>query len=304
MNYLVTGGAGFIGSALVKKLIDLGNEVTIIDNLSTGFIDNIPNQATFIKSNIQNQSIYDELSNKKFDAIYHIAGQSSGEISFDDPVNDLQTNTQSTLMLLDFAIKNNCKRFLYASSMSVYGDKPDRPISENESCSPKSFYGVGKMASEHYLRIFKEFNINSTALRLFNVYGPGQNMSNLRQGMVSIFLQMALKNKFVLIKGSLSRFRDFIFIDDVVNAFINIENNPNSYNKVYNIGSGKRTEINELIGLFEKLLPFDIDYEVKGNTSGDQHGIYPNINQVLKDINWNPKVSLEHGLAKMINFYI
>ena len=129
-------------------------------------------------------------------------------------------------------------------------------------------------------------------------------MSNLRQGMVSIFLQMALKNKFVLIKGSLSRFRDFIFIDDVVNAFINIENNPNSYNKVYNIGSGKRTEINELIGLFEKLLPFDIDYEVKGNTSGDQHGIYPNINQVLKDINWNPKVSLEHGLAKMINFYI
>ena len=112
MNYLVTGGAGFIGSALVKKLIDLGNEVTIIDNLSTGFIDNIPNQATFIKSNIQNQSIYDELSNKKFDAIYHIAGQSSGEISFDDPVNDLQTNTQSTLMLLDFAVKNNCKRFL------------------------------------------------------------------------------------------------------------------------------------------------------------------------------------------------
>jgi UDP-glucose 4-epimerase len=255
-KYLVTGGAGFIGSALAHCLIENGNIVTIIDNLSTGFKENIPDNAIFIEGDCQDYKIYESLD-EKFDAIYHIAGQSSGEISFDDPVYDLQTNTQSTLLLLNYAVKTGCKRFLYASSMSVYGDHPDIPISEDKSCDPKSFYGVGKIASEHYLRIYKEFGVQSTALRLFNVYGPGQNMENMRQGMVSIFLAMAINDKTIDVKGNTKRFRDFIYIDDVVDAFVECENNSNTFNNVYNVATGVKTTVESLLIKLTKLFDYD-----------------------------------------------
>ena len=141
-KYLVTGGAGFIGSKLAQRLIDKGNHITIIDNLSTGFKENIPKSAKFIEGNCQDSKLYESLD-EKFDAIYHIAGQSSGEISFDDPVYDLQTNTQSTLLLLSYAVRTGCSRFIYASSMSIYGDQPDMAIAEVQPSKPKSFYGVG-----------------------------------------------------------------------------------------------------------------------------------------------------------------
>ena len=218
-KYLVTGAAGFIGSALAKSLIEEGSEVVTIDNLSTGFRSNIPDGVVFLEGDCQDQKILDQLHSNKFDAIYHIAGQSSGEISFDDPVYDLQTNTQSTLQLLQLCRQTDCKKVIYASSMSVYGQVPDEPIDETWKARPQSFYGVGKLASEHYLRIFRQFGIATASLRLFNTYGPGQNLENLRQGMVSIFLAQALRDKRIHVKGSPDRFRDFVYIDDVVQSF-------------------------------------------------------------------------------------
>ena len=113
----------------------------------------------------------------------------------------MQTNAQSTLLLLKYALKTNCRKFIYASTMSVYGDQPDIPIVEESSTLPKSFYAVGKLANELYLNIYSKYNIDIVALRLFNVYGPGQNMENLKQGMISILLAQALPNKHILIKG-------------------------------------------------------------------------------------------------------
>jgi len=300
-NYLVTGGAGFIGSALAKKLIDYGHNVTIIDNLSTGFINNVPEGADFINASLQELDIRKNSKlKKKFKAIYHIAGQSSGEISFDDPVYDLQTNTQSTLLLLKYAKESGCSRFIYASSMSVYGEQTDRPIIEDSMCNPKSFYGVGKMASEHYLRIYQNYGVNCTSLRLFNVFGPGQNMQNIRQGMVSIFLAMAIKDKKINVKGSLDRFRDFVFIDDVVNAFIDIDSNLSSYGKIYNVGTGIKTSVRELLSDLTDILPFKIEINVKGRTAGDQHGIYADISHIKNEIGWEPIVKLKDGLVLMI----
>ena len=165
-------------------------------------MENIPEGVTFIQGDCQDEQTIQSLEKYEFEAIFHIAGQSSGEISFDDPVYDLQTNAQSTLLLLKLALKVGCKKFVYASTMSVYGDKPDAPVEEDTTLNPKSFYGVGKVASEHYLRIYAQYGVNSVALRLFNVYGPGQNMENLRQGMVSIFLAQAFENKHIHVKGS------------------------------------------------------------------------------------------------------
>ena len=211
-RYLVTGAAGFIGAALASRLMKEGNQVVTIDNLSTGNISNIPDGVKFIEGDCGNQDVYSNIPNDPFDAIFHIAGQSSGEISFDDPIYDIRTNAESTLLLLKFALKNNCKRFIFASTMSVYGIKPERPVKENEDCHPESFYGIAKLASEHYLRVYEQFGIDTTSLRLFNVYGPGQNMDNLRQGMVSIFLAQMLKDKSIHVKGSADRFRDFIHV--------------------------------------------------------------------------------------------
>ncbi len=304
-TYLVTGAAGFIGAALAKKLLEAGHSVVTIDNLSTGKLSQIPPDVEFIQGDCQDQNIIDRLAQYKFEAIYHIAGQSSGEISFDNPVYDLQTNAQSTLQLLKYCQTSGCKKFIYASTMSVYGDVPEAelPAGENRLPNPKSFYGVGKLASEHYLRIYSEqFGIATAALRLFNVYGPGQNMDNLRQGMVSIFLAQALKDKKIHVKGSPDRFRDFIYIDDVVNAFIAAENEirPGHF-LLSNVCSGVKTKVSEVVeairGHFEENIP--VKYE--GSTPGDQFGIYGDAAFAKGSILKGKLVSFEEGMKTLLS---
>ena len=144
---LVTGAAGFIGSAIAKKLIEKNYDVYGIDNLSNGRLINLPKKIKFIRGNCEDNKILSKINNKYFQIILHFAGQSSGEISFYDPINDLNCNFYSTVKLLDYAKKNKCKHFIYASSMSVYGDVPSKPISEDNICKPISFYWVSKFAS-------------------------------------------------------------------------------------------------------------------------------------------------------------
>ena len=150
MNILVTGACGFIGSKVAEFLSDYA-QVTTIDNCSTGCISNLPKNTIFIEGDCQNSKTIERLGGKDFDIILHIAGQSSGEISFEDPIYDLQTNTQSTLMLLDYALKHKCRKFVFASTMSVYGDGHMDAVSEGSVLNPKSFYAIGKMASEQFI---------------------------------------------------------------------------------------------------------------------------------------------------------
>jgi UDP-glucose 4-epimerase len=299
--YLVTGIAGFIGSKLAERLLADGHKVIGIDNLSTGFVDAVPEGAIFIKGDCQDQKLIDSLYNFKFDAIFHIAGQSSGEISFDDPVYDLQTNTQSTLQLLKFCHETGCKKFIYASSMSVYGDVEDIAIDESVEPKPKSFYGVGKLASEHYLRIYSEqFGISTTALRLFNVYGPGQNLTNLRQGMVSIFLAQALKQGALHVKGAAERFRDFVFIDDVVESFLCARDAEKTGSFVLcNICSGVKTTVGDVVQLISDSFDEEIPIAFEGSTPGDQFGIYGNPALANSAINWKAKKNFTEGMEMM-----
>ena len=294
--FLVTGAAGFIGSAVAKKLIQEGHQVVTIDNLSTGFEENIPDGVFFIKGDCADQKIIDQLDKYNFNTIFHIAGQSSGEVSFDKPAYDLKTNALSTLLLLKYAQKKNVKKFIYASTMSVYGYQPDRPINEDVITSPKSFYAVGKIASEYYMQLYSNLGITNTALRLFNVYGPGQNMTNMKQGMVSIFLEQAIKNKKIVVKGSSKRFRDFVFIDDVVRAFIQAEMFNDSKYRIFNIGTSKKTTISTLLDQIILNLPFEIVVEYAAPTPGDQFGIYANIEKANTELNWSPNISIEKGI--------
>ena len=299
-NYLVTGVAGFIGAAVAAALIRDGHSVTGLDNLSTGFVSNVPQGVEFFQGDCQDAAVYaGPLAGKAFDAIFHIAGQSSGEISFDDPVYDLRTNTESTLHLLTFALKTGCRRFLYASSMSVYGIQPDVPVKEDAPTAPQSFYGVGKLASEHYLRLYEQYGVGSTCLRLFNVYGPGQNMANLRQGMVSIFMAMMLQGGHIHVKGSPSRFRDFVYIDDVVAAFLACLSRPDSIGKALNVGGSGRVLVGDLVDKLLRLPDSPATVEYSGCTAGDVHGIHADGALAQRYLGYTPSVSLDAGLARM-----
>lgn len=305
MNYLVTGGAGFIGSFVSKKLLSLGHQVTIIDNLSTGLKSNIPDEACFIEGDVSDINTITKLNNDKFDAILHIAGQSSGEVSFEDPVYDLNSNTTSTLLLLDYANKTHCKRFVYASTMSVYGEQKEKEqFSETDVPNPKSFYAVGKLASEHYLRIYQQqYGIDYTILRYFNVYGAGQNLSNLKQGMVSIYLAQFLNENSneVLVKGSDERFRDLCYIDDVVDITIQSLDNRLFYNDVFNVGTGRKTTVREIISTIKTNLSSEKLVKFEQSTRGDQFGIYAD-NSKLDEIVKRDYIDFKSGLHKMLDW--
>ncbi|MFW6009043.1 MAG: NAD-dependent epimerase/dehydratase family protein [archaeon] len=174
-NYLVTGAEGFIGSALAEKLIAENHKVVTVDNLSTGDFKNIPDQCEYIIGDLSEKDIINKLNKYEFDAIFHIAGQSGGMKSFEDPIYDMNSNIASTILLLEYCRRNNCNKFIYASSMSVYGQKNECPINETDDLDPTSFYAVGKMASEKYMNIYsEEYDIYTIALRLNNVYRLGQ----------------------------------------------------------------------------------------------------------------------------------
>tara|TARA_Y100001970_G_scaffold61075_1_gene77933 strand:- start:43931 stop:44857 length:927 start_codon:yes stop_codon:yes gene_type:complete len=301
-NYIVTGAAGFIGSALAAELIKNGHTVVTIDNLSTGYETNIPDGVEFILGDCGDKEAVKKIPERNYDAIFHIAGQSSGEISFDNPVYDITTNTVSTLLLLDFALQHDCNRFIYAGTMSVYGMQPEKPVCEDVHCCPSSFYGVGKLASEHYLSIYQSYGIETTSLRLFNVYGPGQNLENLRQGMVSIYLAQIFKNGFVEMKGSIDRYRDFIYIDDVVKSFMNCLVYEDSKNEIINIATGRKTKVGELVDLCFQLCEKKPDLRISGSTSGDMHGIFADTNKMKEILNVTKTLPLELGLESMIKW--
>ena len=304
-NVMVTGGAGFIGSCLSSRLIDEGCNVFVIDNLNTGFESNIPQKAEFIKLDVSNENFLKKLPKIKFDYVFHLAAQSSGEISFEDPAYDVKTNVMGTLLLLNWSMEKKIKRFIYTSSMSIYGDDQDLPVKEIAPPRPLSFYGVGKLASEKYADIFIKKGFPVTTLRLFNVYGPGQNMGNLKQGMVSIYMAYIAKNEPILVKGSRDRFRDFIYIDDVVDAFVRTAFSENAANKTFNVGTGKQTFVWQLLYEITKSFGYNIgDYPIHfdGSTSGDQTGIYADISEIKRNLLWEPKVELPDGIMKMVEW--
>jgi len=303
MNYLVTGAAGFIGANIAQKLLNIGHQVATIDNLSTGYEASIPKGCFFIKGDVSDIRSIEQLNNQKFDAILHIAGQSSGEISFENPTYDINSNTISTLRLLEYAVKTDCRRFIYASTMSVYGQQNKKEqFCETDMVKPESFYAIGKLASEHYLRIYqKQYGINYTALRYFNVYGEGQNLSNLKQGMISIYLRQFIDNTFkvVEVKGSIERFRDLSHIDDIAEISIESISNTNFYNEIINIGTGKKTKIKDILKLMQEYLNSDKEIVVTEGTIGDQFGIYADVRK-LQSIYSRQFIDFDEGLKRMI----
>lgn len=296
---LITGVAGFIGSKIAKKSLEKGFQVIGIDDLSSGKKEQIPTGITFYPYDLSDKKLVNQIP-PQVDYILHLAGQSSGEISFDNPISDLEKNTHSTLNLIQFGIKNKVKKILYASSMSVYGAVKDTPISEQQEALPLSCYGVGKRASEQYLSIFSE-QLPFISFRMFNVYGPGQDLTNMRQGMVSIFLSQALQSNAILVKGSLDRFRDFIYIDDVVDCWLKGIELAELKNLTVNLGTGERTEVGALVQEISRHFN-QPSLTVEGSTPGDQFGIYADTSLLKESFQIDQLTSLEEGMKRFADW--
>lgn len=296
---LVTGVAGFIGSYVASRFLQEGFAVVGVDDLSNGRAENIPGGIEFIQGDLAQTSTIARIP-RDCRRVLHLAGQSSGEISFDDPVADLEKNVVSTLNLIRYGIENQVERLVYASSMSVYGAVEDQAIGEEHGCRPLSCYGVGKHAAEGYLRVYQN-KLPSVALRMFNVYGPGQDMSNLRQGMVSIYLAQALNSGRIEVKGSTERFRDFIYIDDVVETWYRAATSPAALGRTLNVGTGVKTTVGELLGQVCRLVP-DSSYFVQGATPGDQSGIYADTTLLQSCLGLTSFTPLEVGLQRFVDW--
>lgn len=306
MRVLVTGGAGFIGSHMADRLAADGHSVVVVDNEFTGRRENVPSAARYLRGDV---SCLDELEPafaEGLDAVFHIAGQVSLIRSFTDPVIDLRTNVQGTVNTLQLCLKYRVPRLLYASSMTVYGRTDRLPTPETTPCQPVSYYGITKYAGERYVhttaeRVDLDFDFHVTSFRMYNVYGPRQALDNPYQGVLGIFLGNLERGEPITIFGDGEQSRDFIYIGDVVDAWVGALTNPASFGGIFNLGSGRRLSINQLtdqvLAAFHRTRADQVVQYAPGRP-GEQRHVEADIARARDILGWEPRVPFEAGLAK------
>ena len=309
---LVTGGAGFIGSHIVDRLLNEGFEVTVIDNLDTGRLENFANHQSrkefhLIKGDIRDFGLINELM-KDVDVVFHEAALASVVFSVQNPILTNDINVTGTLNLLKASSDLHVKRFIYASSAAVYGDTQSPIKREDMNPNPTSPYGVSKLAAENYVKLFhKLYGLETVSLRYFNVYGPRQrfDIQCAYGGAITIFTNRLLKNMPPIIYGDGEQTRDFVYIQDVIEANILALNNKNAAGEVFNIGTGKNISINQIA----EILKDKMNRKNLKNIYADprptdiRHG-YADITKAKKILGYSPKFSIEEGLTKLVKWYV
>lgn len=306
---LVTGAAGFIGSHLVDKLLQCGAKVTGIDNLSIGKIENLVfamenNRFEFIKGDIREYDLIVGLL-KDIDVIFHQAALASVNRSIKFPRETNAVNVNGTLNLLTAAKNANIKRFIFASSSSVYGDIPDLPKREAMQRCPISPYAVSKCVGEMYSEIYHRlFGLQSVSLRYFNVYGPRQSMNDY-SGVISIWINRILRDLPPLIHGNGLQTRDFTFVKDVVDANFLAAFTPDISNEIFNIGSGRNTSILEIAQKLLKLCKKDhLEPDFISPRPGDVKDSLADISKAKEFLGYQPKYTFDSGLKETLNWFL
>lgn len=304
MKILITGGAGFIGSNLSNYLFHNKYDIFVVDNLYSGKKKNLNSKIKFIKLDISKKNDLYKLP-KKIDIIFHLASQTSGEISYYKPDLDFKYNLIGTSNIINWSINNKIKKFIFTSSVGVY--KPsNKTLDEESPIGPISNYGLNKYLSEkliiHSLRRVK---IPFTIFRLFNIYGPNQDLENLNQGILSIYMSYILNKKPIIIKGKLSRTRDFVFIDDVLKALLLSIKTQSLNDKIVNISSGKSITIRYLIHMLLKISNVKKNYpiKIKDDTKFNINYIKGNSDKLNFLTGWKCTVNLAEGIKKTFDYY-
>ena len=303
MKICITGGAGFIGSNIAERYIAEGHDVVIIDNLSLGFRENIPNGAKFYEMDINDDNLLKVFEQEQFDVVCHYAAQMSVRHSVSIPSDDAKTNIIGSLNIFESARKTGVKKIIFASSAgTVYGEQTEFPCNEEHQNSPVSPYGVSKYSVEKYLEYYKNvFNINYVVLRYTNVYGRRQNPHG-EAGVIAIFFLKMLKNEDTYITGDGSITRDYVYIDDVVEANV-YALNP-EMTGVFNVATGVETT---LLDIFDKLATLTNYQKLKQFVPfkiGEQMRSVCSYNKINRLTGWYPKMKLDDGLVETLKYYV
>ena len=302
MKVLVTGGAGFIGSHVVDRLVDEGHQVVVVDNLSTGKRKNVNRAASLYKQDIQSGRLERVFRNERPNVVIHLAAQISTRRSVDDPVFDAQVNVLGTMNVLQQAVRHGARKVVfYSSGGAIYGEQETYPAPESHATKPLSPYGISKLCGEHYLSYFQRTSgIQVVSLRYANVYGPRQDPEG-EAGVVAIFIQKMLNNQQPIINGNGRQTRDFVFVEDVAEA--NLAAMDQESQGVYNVGTGAETSINELFRMLAGLTG-SASKEVHGPAkAGEQMRSVIDPFKIKQELGWDVKVELAEGLKRTVDYF-
>jgi len=305
-SYLVTGGAGFIGSNIVETLIQKGESVRVLDNCSTGKMSNLKNvmdRIEFIHGDIRDLSLVRDAV-KNVDYVIHLAALASVPGSIDDPITNNDINIAGTLNILVAAKDASVKRVVYTSSSAVYGDSPESPKTESMPANPISPYAISKHTGEQYCKAFYQlYGLETVTLRYFNVFGQRQDPNSQYAAVIPIFINSFLEGRPPTIFGDGGQTRDFVFVEDVVQANRLACYAQGAAGEIFNIGSGGRTTISSLAGAIRDLIGSHIEPVYEQERIGDVRHSQADISKAREILGYEPLADMKTGLDRTIEWF-
>lgn len=305
-NYLVTGGAGFIGSHLVHRFLEDGHSVRVLDNLSTGRkarLDDVISQIEFIEGDLCSETDCTRAVSE-IDVVFHEAALPSVPRSVEDPVAFHTNNIDGTFRLLLAARDAGCRRVVYAASSSAYGDQPELPKHERMLPRPESPYALNKLTGEHYASVFyKSYGLQTISLRYFNVFGPQQDPASEYAAAIPAFFRELLSGRQPVVYGDGLQTRDFTYIDNVVLANRLAAEAPHTHGECVNIATGESISINDVIATINRLLGTTIEPRYEPVRAGDVKHSLADIQLAKELIGYQPTVHFEDGLRRSLDWY-
>jgi len=306
-TYLVTGGAGFVGSHLVERLVKEGHEVRVLDNFISGFESNLEpfaKKIELVRGDIRDESVVKEIMSG-VDFVLHQAALRAVQRSVSDPISTNEVNVGGTLNLLMAAREANVKRFVFASSSSAYGDSNEKVRREEQKPQPISPYAASKVAIEYYCSIFKRlYGLQAVSLRYFNVFGPRQSPYSQYALVIPIFMQKICDGEAIEIHGDGEQTRDFSYIDNIVDANIKACSTPKLNYDIYNVGCGSTYSINHLYKELSRLLKKSVDTIHTDPRQGDMRTTLADISRIQSDLKYRVLVDFQSGLKKTVDWFL
>jgi nucleoside-diphosphate-sugar epimerase len=305
----VTGGAGFIGSHVVERLLRDGGRVRVFDNFSTGRRENLPFAREFAdRLEIIDGDLRDlaavQGAVSGVGVIYHQAAMRSVPRSVDDPLGANDNNVTGTLHVLEAARRSAVRRVVYASSSSVYGDNPELPKREDQTLAPISPYAVSKTADELYARVWtKLYGVETVGLRYFNVFGPRQDPASEYAAVIPRFILWGLRGVALEVHGDGEQSRDFTYIDNVVESNLLAAQAPDAAGEAFNVGCGERTSLLQVIALIEKMIGRRIEIRHHPKRSGDVAHTLADVSKAKRLLGYSPLVDFPEGLRRTVEFF-
>lgn len=305
-RFVVTGGAGFIGSALVRALLAQGRRVHVIDNLSTGNLDNLEEVADQITVHEYDIRDYSRIAPVIAGAqrVFHFGAVASVPKSIDDPVTSHESNIDGTFNVLRAAVEGKAGRVIYAASSAAYGDSEALPKVETMAPQPKSPYAVQKLLGEYYARAFTDcYGLETVSLRFFNVFGPRQDPTSPYSGVLSIFLNCLIERRSPTIFGDGEQSRDFIYVEDLVDLLLKASRAQGVSGKVFNAGNGQRHTLNQTWNLLQRIEGVDLPPLYGPPRAGDVRHSEADISTIIRELGYAPRFTFEEGLRNTLDWY-